>query len=172
MKIKGIILIFFSFIFLSCHYSFRGTYSYGMKSVKINLFSNETTEFSIDNDFLAEFIKNIEYYTDLKVLSGETDCFFRGKIYNYKNENYIYDFANKDKSLEKTEAYKMYLSVYWELVKVDEHKQEEILWKGEITESIIYNLGDKTLIEAQEENKKILVKKLAENSVIRIFEGW
>ncbi|OQX71940.1 MAG: hypothetical protein B6D62_00620 [Candidatus Cloacimonas sp. 4484_275] len=93
--IKKMLIIIFVLL-LSCSYSvYTNSYPY-LKTIKIATFSNNTTEYELEENLLLKLTDLFEKDGRLKIVDLNPDCKLEGEILDYSNKIYSYGNENVD----------------------------------------------------------------------------
>ncbi|MCD6161999.1 MAG: hypothetical protein J7K40_06265 [candidate division Zixibacteria bacterium] len=155
-----------SMLFFACGvYTFSPSALGGVKTIAIQQFTNNTTEYGI-NDLVADQV-NQAFIDDntLRVVSDEqADIILIGAVVAYSHEPYTYNEA------ESVQEYVCRISLK---IKIEYADSEKILWEdNKLSDYGIYSVTGSTGNQTQDDANQAAIEKLVEEILNRTVKGW
>jgi len=153
-----------------CAYSFsaRSLPSH-IKTIAIPVFRNETLDGTIAQELTQGIAEKFMEDNSLRVVGpGRADCVLEGKVVAYERRVYNYTAD------QQAQDYVLVVSV--SIVLKDRVKNKDLWSEDEMTATAVYpateDSGVVTEASSEEEARKIVVEKLAQDVLARTLERW
>ncbi len=153
--------VFLSILFfLSCAYSFRGTLPENIKSVQVEQFRSNVTEYGLEQEITSLVIESIVRDGRLSILNESPDTRITGSVTYFSRTAVTYTGG------EEVEQYKLELRVS---VSMDNTGDNEYIIRDEVvSEWLLYDPSTETLDSA----KQRLIILVSDSVVRRCLSGW
>ncbi len=147
-------------IFLSCAYSFRGTLPENIKSVQVDQFRSNVTEYGLEQEITSLVIESIVRDGRLSIQNESPDTRITGSVTYFSRSAVTYTGG------EEVEQYKLELRVS---VSMDNTEDNEYIIRDEVvSEWLLYDPSAETLDSA----KQRLIVLVSDSVVRRCLSGW
>ena len=135
-----------------------------MKTIKIERFENNTTQYELDDELLNVLINDFIKDGRLKPVEKNPDSILKGKIIEYKNE--VYSYSN-----ETVTQYRLTMIFQINFINLVDNKT---IWKDDNLEIFqIYTAGNSTnLEEDQEKAEQLIFEELFQKILSNSLEEW
>jgi len=142
-------------------YSFSGSGLYGINTIAIPLFDNQTQEYGIRETLTEKIAERFVQDNTLKVVNEKiADSILQGVITKYEREAHTFD---EQENIEE------YIVRIWVKVTFEEKKNKKTIWKeDDLLGWGIYSAQDET----EDLGKERAIEKLAEDIVNKTVKGW
>lgn len=147
-------------IFLSCAYSFRGTLPENIKSVQVDQFRSNVTEYGLEQEITSLVIESIVRDGRLSILNESPDTRITGSVTYFSRTAVTYTGG------EEVEQYKLELRVSVSMGNTGDN--EYIIRDEVVSEWLLYDPSKETLDSA----KQRLIVLVSDSVVRRCLSGW
>lgn len=146
--------------FLSCAYSFKGTLPENIKSVQVDQFRSNVTEYGLEQEITSLVIESIVRDGRLSIDNETPDTRITGSVTFFSRTAVTYTGG------EEVEQYKLELRVS---VSMDNTSDNEYIIRDEtVSEWLLYDPSTETLDSA----KQRLIVQVSDVVVRRCLSGW
>lgn len=146
--------------FLSCAYSFRGTLPENIKSVQVDQFRSNVTEYGLEQEITSLVIESIVRDGRLSILNESPDTRITGSVTYFSRTAVTYTGG------EEVEQYKLELRVSVSMGNTGDN--EYIIRDEVVSEWLLYDPSTETLDSA----KQRLIVLVSDSVVRRCLSGW
>lgn len=157
LKLSAFLSILFS---LSCAYSFRGTLPENIKSVQVEQFRSNVTEYGLEQEITSLVIESIVRDGRLSILNESPDTRITGSVTYFSRTAVTYTGG------EEVEQYKLELRVSVSMGNTGDN--EYIIRDEVVSEWLLYDPSTETLDSA----KQRLIVLVSDSVVRRCLSGW
>jgi hypothetical protein len=148
----------------SCIYTLSGSsLPSHLKTVEVPLFANQSLEPNIAEEITRQLSTDIVAGNLLKVVETNGNAVLNGIVTSYKNEPYTYG-ASETRKVD-VQQYVVRITADVEFLDV---KNDEPIYKGQVTGEGIYDLSTQT----EENGKQAAIKEMVQRIMANSVQGW
>ena len=148
----------------SCIYTLSGSsLPSHLKTVEVPLFANQSLEPNIAEEITRQLSTDIVAGNLLKVVETNGNAVLNGTVTSYKNEPYTYG-ASETRRVD-VQQYVVRITADVEFL---DAKNNEPIYKGQVTGEGIYDLSNQT----EENGKQAAIKEMVQRILANSVQGW
>ena len=161
---KQIIILILVLFLGACSYSVHSTGSPHLKTIVILPFTNNTTEYNLEEDLLNELSNLFINDGRLKIVGISPDCQLEGEILDYTDKIYTYDSSTID-------AYQV--KILFKIIFTD-LKKNNIIWQNNslILSETYSETDESSEFSSEAEAQNEIMKDLYDTIIKNSLEEW